>query len=177
MTPTLTRTEDEPLIPPYGNELKTLLVESTEAQELRKYAESLPSICLTTRAAYDLELLSTGAFSPLDRFMSSFDYQRVLEEMRLQSGHIFPIPITLPIENGHSVKPNREITLRDSRNNPLAVMQVEEIYEWNRPEYERKVLGTESIRHPLVTELGSWGDRFISGPLRVISTPQYYDFP
>ena len=45
----------------------------------------------------DLELLSTGAFSPLDRFMGREDHERVLEEMRLSNGSVFPISVTLPV--------------------------------------------------------------------------------
>ncbi|MEP6703372.1 MAG: hypothetical protein ABJB34_01050 [Acidobacteriota bacterium] len=66
------------LIAPYGGELKDLLVPPNEADELKLYAESLPSITLSERTACDLELLATGAFSPLDRFMGRADYESTL---------------------------------------------------------------------------------------------------
>src|SRR2546429_2251635 len=52
-----------------------------------------PSLQLAPRSVCDLELLATGAFSPLDRFMGRADYARVLDEMRLSCGQVFPIPI------------------------------------------------------------------------------------
>ena len=165
------------LIPPYGDEnLIDLLVEPSEVSELRKYSESLQSVSLSPRSVCDLELLATGAFTPLDRFMNSADYTRVVGEMRLSSGHLFPVPITLPVDRDAKLKPGQEITLRDPRNEPLALMMVDEIFEWNRRDYSQQVLGTDSIRHPLVTELASWGDRFISGKLRVLRLPRQYDF-
>ena len=82
------------LIEPYGGQLVDLVVSSDEAAELIEYAKTLASIRLSERSICDLEMLATGAFSPLDRFMTSADYSRVLNEMRLASGHIFPVPVT-----------------------------------------------------------------------------------
>jgi sulfate adenylyltransferase len=165
------------LIAPYGNELVNLVVDPDEIAELRRCAESLPSITLSHFHVCDLELLSTGAFSPLDRFMGKADYQRVLSEMRLASGHIFPIPITLPIGKEISVNEGQDITLRNSKNELLAVMTVHENYGYCPAEYLRAVLNSESVRHPLVTESVKWGARNISGPIRVLALPRYYDFP
>ena len=157
--------------------LVNLIAGSDEAADLRRYAETLPSITLSARSMCDLELLATGAFTPLDRFMTSSDYRRVLGEMRLASGHLFPVPVTLPIPSDGDPKLDSEIALRDAKNNAVAVMRVEEIFQWDRAEYSRSVLGTNSVRHPLVTEIERWGDRFISGPVRVIKPARYYDFP
>jgi len=85
-----------PLIPPYKGKLIDLLVSGEERDELIRTASHLPSVQLSSRSLCDLELLATGAFSPLDRFMGKADYERVLEEMRLADGTLFPIPITLP---------------------------------------------------------------------------------
>lgn len=148
-----------------------------EAAEQKKYAETLPSLQLSARGVCDLELLATGAFSPLDRFMGRADYLSVLGEMRLADGHIFPVPVTLPADPATGIGEGSEIALRDPKNNVLAVMTVEEIYEWDRREYSWQVLGTESARHPLVAEMRHWGNLNISGPLRVIGIPRYYDFP
>ncbi len=164
------------LIPPYGGQLIDLRVPPEEVEELKAYATRLPSIQLSPRATCDLELLAVGAFSPLDRFMGREDYQRVLDEMRLASGHIFPIPVTLPVEPDPAIRLDQEITLRDAKNNLLAVMRIEEIYEWDREEAAQKVFGTQDFRHPLVAEMHSWGPLFISGPLRVLQLPRHYDF-
>ena len=164
------------LIPPYGGELVDLLVSPGELARLKSYANKLPSIQLSTRAVCDLELLAVGSFSPLDRFMGKQDYQRVLDEMRLTSGHIFPIPITLPVEPGPAIRLGQEIALRNDKNNLLAVMTIEEIYEWNRDEAAQKVFGSLDLRHPLVAEMHRWGKLNVSGRLRVLQLPPHHDF-
>ena len=165
------------LIPPYGGELVDLTVGPEEFDDLWAHAGTLPSIQLSDRAVCDLELLATGGFSPLDRFMGLEDHRRVVEEMRLTSGHLFPIPVTLPVDIDAPVSLDREIALRDANNDLLAIMRVESIYPWDHQQVARNVFGTLDARHPLVAEMERWGPLNISGPLRVLRIPQHFDFP
>ena len=167
------------LIPPYGDTLVDLTVAKEAAQELRELKECashLTSLRLSERAVCDLELLATGAFSPLDCFMGKADHERVLQEMRLANGHVFPIPVTLPIEAGIDVRLDEDVALRDSRNELLAVMTVEEIYEYDREYVARCLLGTTDLRHPFVAEMHRWERFNIAGKLRVLQLPRHYDF-
>lgn len=164
------------MIPPYNGSLIDLVVAEQERGELRAYAGKLPSLQLSARSVCDLELLATGAFSPLDRFMGMADHQRVLDEMRLANGAVFPIPITLPVDREQPIALDREMALRDERNELLAVLTIEEIYEWDLDEVAARVFGTRDSRHPLVAEMNQWGKLNISGRLRVIQLPRHYDF-
>src|SRR5215216_5882639 len=74
-------------------------------------AKLLPAVRLSERALCDLEQLATGAFGPLDRFMGAEDYARVLEEMRLAGGRLFPRPVTLPVGPDEPLKLDREVAL------------------------------------------------------------------
>lgn len=166
------------LIAPYGGVLKNLLVDDPkEILELKNYAAHLPSLQLSARALCDLEMLTSGAFSPLDCFMNRADYESVIGEMRLTNGFVFPIPVTLPVNAEGGVRENTEIALRDVKNNLVAVMKVEEIYEWNQEVFAAEVLGTTDLGHPLVSESAAWGKFNISGNLKVLELPKYYDFP
>ena len=173
MTETTTETS---LISPYGGALVDLLAAGDEAEELSAHASTLESVQLSERALCDLELLATGGFSPLDRFMGEADHRSVLDDMRLTSGHLFPIPVTLPVEPSPAIGLGREIALRDSTNEVLAVMAVDEVYEWDRVEVGDKVFGTRDPRHPLVAEMHRWGKLNISGRLRVLRLPRRHDF-
>ncbi len=164
------------LITPYGGKLVNLVVSGEERQELIARSTRLPSVKISARAMCDLELLATGAFSPLDRFMRKADYERVLTEMRLTDGTLFPIPVTLPVDEDQLPTWGEAITLCDARNNTLAVMQIEEVYHWDALREARLVLGTTDPRHPLVSEMVSWGKVYVSGELKVIDLPKYYDF-
>ena len=164
------------LISPYCGELVNLLVEDEKRRELTEHANKLPSLQLSPRSLCDLELLSVGAFSPLDRFMGKTDYTAVLEKMRLANGTLFPIPITLPVQGVQCIREGKDIALRNPKNELLAIMTVEEVFEWSISHEARLVLGTNDVRHPLIAEMASWGKRYISGPLKVINLPKHYDF-
>lgn len=164
------------LISPYGGSLIDLRVSSESAAQFRAHANQLSSIQLSERAACDLELLATGAFSPLDRFMGKGSFERVLEEMRLASGFVFPIPVTLSVDAQQNISLDQEVALRDGRNDLLAIMTIEEIYEWDLPRVARSVFGTEDVRHSLIAEMHRWGPLNISGPLEVLQLPRHYDF-
>ncbi|MCC6858466.1 MAG: bifunctional sulfate adenylyltransferase/adenylylsulfate kinase [Bryobacterales bacterium] len=163
------------LIEPYGGRLVDLLARE-DAGDLARHAAGLPSLQLTPRSLCDLELLATGAFSPLTRFCGREDYFSILETLRLAGGTLFPIPITLSVHDVSGIPLDGEITLRNANNNPMAVMRVEEIFERD-PALELKQICGGNPHHPLAREMASWGRYCLSGALRVIQLPVHYDFP
>ena len=164
------------LIQPYGGELVDLLAAGEERESIMSRAALLPRLQLTQRNLCDLELLATGAFSPLKKFMGRDDYLSVLESMRLADGTLFPIPITLPVAPNPNISEGAEIALADEHNDLLAIMRVEEIYEWNREQEAKAAYSTTDPRHPLVAEMENWGELCISGEIKVVRLPKYYDF-
>jgi sulfate adenylyltransferase len=164
------------LIAPLGGRLVDLQVAAADAAALRLEAARMPSLQLSDRAVCDLELLASGGFSPLDRFMSRADHDRVVGEMRLADGTLFPIPVTLPVDPGTDLRLDSTVALRDTRNDLLAVMTVEEIYAWDWRTVAREVFGTLDARHPLVAEMQRWGRLNASGRLRLLQPPARYDF-
>lgn len=164
------------LIEPYGGRLVNLISPSEEREELLNLASSLPRIQLSERAICDLELLATGGFSPLETFLNRADYERVIEEMRMANGTLFPIPVTLTVSKDSPIKLDARVVLTDSYNNLLAILCVEEVYDWVRDREAQLVCGTTDPRHPLVAEMNSWGETCISGRLQVLQLPPRYDF-
>src|SRR4051794_31984188 len=138
-----------PVIAPYGGTLVNLF-------DRVAGAETLPSIQVSERSRCDLELLATGGFSPLDRFMGRADYERVVAEMRLANGTLWPIPIALPVSDDAPVAVGHDVALRNAQNEILGVMTVAEIFA--RVD-ETPVFGTRDTRHPLVAEMQTWGRR------------------
>ncbi len=164
------------LITPYGDELVDLVVPQEEIPDVKRYANTLPSIQISDRSVCDLELLAVGAFSPLRGFMGRNDFVRCLEEMRLADGSLFPIPITLPVQPDQFIQLDRDIALRNSKNELLAIMTIEDMYQWDKNTTCQMFLGTTDLAHPLVSEMQSWGETHIAGRLRVVSLPRHYDF-
>ena len=168
--------QSDRLISPYGGTLVDLVVSGDAAEALKAQASRLPSLQVSERVVCDLELLATGAFSPLDRFMGQADFQRVCAEMRLADGTLFSIPVTLPAEPSDALHLDRDIALRNAKNELLAVLTLDEIYPWDRDQAARQVFGTTDARHPLVAEMHRWGPLNLSGRLRVLQLPRHYDF-
>lgn len=162
---------------PYHGNLVNLCVPDEARPDLEARAARLPAIVLSDRAACDLELLAIGGFSPLTQFMSSADVVRVLEEMRLANGVLFPIPITLPVTLPSGVGLGQEVALRDRSQTVLALMRIDEIATWDRQAFARHAFGTTDVKHPLVAELARWGEVNIAGPLQVLRLPIHNDFP
>lgn len=168
--------DEQNLVTPYGGELVDLIVSGPDREEWFSKAGGLTSIQLSGRSLCDLELLASGAFSPVNRFMGQEDYRSVLKDMRLADGTLFPIPITLPITPESGVEVGQEIALRNAKNDLLAVMKVEELYEWDVEDEAKSVCGTTDARHPLVAEMHGWGKRYVSGSLHVLDLPKHFDF-
>ena len=165
------------IISPYQNNLINLLVtDENEKRDLIARANHLPSLQLSARSVCDLELLAVGAFSPLDRFMTEADYRRVLTEMRLANGILFPIPITLPITSAAAASVGDSIALRNAKNELLAIMIVGEKFAWDWRTEEQHVLNTTDVRHPLVAEMQTWGNFYLSGAIKVLNLPRYHSF-
>jgi len=168
--------KENALISPYGGQLVDLVLKGEEREEWLKKAGGFETVRLTPRQSHDLELLAVGAFSPLDRFMGSEDYQSVLDEMKLADGTVWPIPITLTIDKEDLPEQDHWVTLRDVHNQIMAVMRLDEVFRFNWKEEAQKVYGTLDLKHPMVSEMVGWGDLCLSGELKVLNQPVYDDF-
>ncbi|KXK13075.1 MAG: bifunctional sulfate adenylyltransferase subunit 1/adenylylsulfate kinase [Chloroflexi bacterium OLB14] len=164
------------LIAPYGGKLVNLVVEGKEREELLAKAAQLPSIKITNRNLCDLELIATGGFSPLTTFMGKADYDRVLKEMRLADGTLFPLPITLTADPKELPTVGEELVLRNANFDVIAIMTLDEVYHWDPEKEAALAYGTNDPKHPMVSEMGRWGKVCISGPMKVLNLPKYYDF-
>jgi sulfate adenylyltransferase len=164
------------LIDPYGGKLVNLVVEGDEREDLIARSAQMPSIKITMRNLCDLELLATGGFSPLTTFMGKADYVRVLREMRLADGTMWPLPITLTADPRELPIVGEDLALRNSNFDLIAVMTLDEVYHWDPATEAALAYGTTDHRHPMVSEMERWGKVCISGPIKVVNLPKYHDF-
>ena len=116
--------------------------------DLISQSTQLPSLTLNDRQLQDLELLMVGAFSPLTGYLRQTDYQKVLSDMRLSSGEIWTIPITLGIkeEEVASFQENNPRTLQDNQNTPLALVSEIEIYPVDLVHEIEVVYGKDTLK-------------------------------
>lgn len=138
-----------------------------------------PSLILTDRQLCDLELILNGSFNPIQGFMGQNDYNEVLENMRLENGSIWTIPINLDVseEFAEKIKLHEDIILKDKEGFSLAHLTVSDIWEPDFKKESEIVFRTTSHAHPGVNYLFSHTKRFyIGGKLKLISDPRHYDY-
>ncbi len=164
------------LVQPHGGKLLPLLVEGEERDEALGRAGSLPQVMLNTREVSDLIMLGMGALSPLKGFLNREDYQCVLADMRLTSGLLWPIPVTLAtsMEHGQDIEEGQDIALIDRESSDIiGTMTVETKYSCDRREEALQVFGTDDSNHPGVASVFNQGDVYLGGPVKVFSEAGY----
>lgn len=163
-------------IPPYGGELKSLLLKGLELKEALEKAKTLQKIQMTTRERDDLIMMGIGAFSPLEGFMGKADWKRVCDEMRMADGTFWPIPITLSVteEIAKGLKQGQEVVLFNGENEELmGLMVVQEKYKIDRTYECKQVFKTDDIQHPGVAKVMAQGEVNLAGPVKVLSEGDY----
>ncbi len=163
----------------HGGELKELYLAEHEADEEKLRASDYPSWDLSPRQLCDIDLLLNGAFSPLEGFLGQADYEKVCDEMRLQSGALWPIPVTLDVseEFAEGVSEDDTIALRDVEGVLIATMKISDIWQPDKQSEAQRVFGTTDDSHPGVHYLRhKAGPVYLGGKVDGVEPPTFYDF-
>jgi sulfate adenylyltransferase len=141
-------------------------------QALQERAGNLFKVDLSPMNLSDLELLATGAMSPLTGFMGQADYERVVRDMRLSNNLLWSIPVTLAIdtETAAGISLDDEIALCED-GQVLAIMEVTEKYSYDKAAEAQLVYGTTDEAHPGVARLYKQGDVLLGGEIWVVELP------
>jgi len=164
---------------PHGGELKVLYLTERLADEEKDRARNYRSWDLSQRQLCDLDLLLSGAFSPLEGFLGEADYASVCNDMRLTSGVLWPMPVTLDVsgEFAASIATGETIGLRDVEGVLIATLEVSDIWQPDKESEAQRVFGTTDDTHPAVNYLfHQAGSHYVGGRLRGIEPPTYHDF-
>jgi sulfate adenylyltransferase len=154
----LTVTEAQPLIAPHGGKL----VDRTGPRP--DGIDRLEHVRLTSRELSDLDMLATGALSPLEGFMGRHDYERVVEEMRLERGLPWALPVCLAVDGAPR---GDEVALADESGRPLAILEVDEVYDYDREREADRCFRTTDENHPGVARLYAQKPFYLAGRVTV----------
>jgi sulfate adenylyltransferase len=148
---------------PHGGVLINLWDENYDFSYIGKSIE-LDNISLS-----DLELIGTGAYSPINGFLGQKDYESVVNQMRLDSGYVWSIPITLPVseEIAQSITVGDEVRL-DYQGTTYGVITVSDIYVPDKEKEAANVYGTTDREHPGVNKMFSRGNVYVGGKITLI---------
>ncbi len=164
-------------IPPHGGKLIDLLLTGAAAESAAADVDQYPKVPLGLREVADLEMLVTGAMSPLTGFLGEKDYRSVLSEMRLASGLPWSIPITLSVDDDGVKRVGRSdavtLTIDDQA---VAVLEVEERYRRDREVEAQAVFQTTDSAHPGVAALDRAGDWVLGGSVKGFRLSQHDTF-
>lgn len=163
------------IIQPHGGTLVNRMAEGDRREALLEASQMLPSIHISSRTLSDLELIGTGAFSPLRGFMNEQDYRSVLDTMRLADGTVWSIPITLPVseeEMGRLTLGTRAALIGEEDGLVYGVIDVESLYSVDLKEEARKVFKTDDPDHPGVQKLYERPPVYAGGAVEVLRRPE-----
>ena len=156
------------MIPPHGGRLINRLAQGDDAMRLADQAKGLPRLPLNRRELSDLDMIATGAMSPLEGFMCSDDYTNVRDFMRLKNGQVWSLPITLSAKGDpNAYKIGSQIALAEPNGDPVAIMDLEDKCKVDKELEADKVLQTTDRAHPGVQYLDSISDVYLGGKVKV----------
>jgi sulfate adenylyltransferase len=158
----MTAVATERLIRPHGGSL----VDRTG--ERPAGVENLERVTLTSREVSDLDLIASGALSPLEGFMGREDYERVVDEMRLANGLVWALPVCLAVP---SAPTGDRVAFADEAGNLLAVLEVDEVYEYDKTREAERCFRTADEAHPGVARLYAQHPLYLAGRVTVFDRP------
>ena len=167
------------IIEPHGGKLINCFCRADEVNKYKSEAVNYKSWTLTDRQICDLELILNGGFSPLDGFMNQENYNSVLNNNRLSDGTVWPMPIILDVKSeiADTVNDSDKLALRDKEGYLIAILEINDKWNYDKELEAKKVYGTTDITHTGVRYLfENGGDVCLGGKLIGIEHPHHHDF-
>ena len=166
------------LISPHGGKLVNREVKGTERKQLTLDTAELTRLSLSSRQVSDLVMIATGAYSPIEGFLGEADYREVVSNMRLASGVVWPIPITLAVtaDEANTLHDGRDVALYQD-DHLIGVLHFTEKYTYDKKREAEAVYRTTDPAHPGVRALYAQGDWLLGGPITLINLPSDLSFP
>lgn len=158
------------LVQPHGSDaLKPLVLSGQELSDSLTKSQFLPKINCSSREVGDIIMLGIGGFTPLDGFMNESDWQSVCDNMTMNNGLFWPIPITLST-NDEEVKVGDEVALVNAETTEIiATMTISEKYQIDKQHECNTVYKTTELDHPGVVMVMAQGKYNLAGKIKVLS--------
>ncbi len=168
---------------PHGGKLVNRVVTGKELEEELQRARQLPMIMVDLEAVITLEMIATGVLSPNEGFMNEDDYKSVLSNGRLKNGVVWPVPLSFaPIGDRNkqvitSLTIGDEVTLVDESKDPVAIMKIEDLFDYDKNFRASHLFGTTDRNHPGVDAIfRRMGDVALGGPIKLLKRVNWGPF-
>jgi sulfate adenylyltransferase len=160
------------MIPAHGGRLIDRIAKGEQREQLIAAASSAKTLTLNSRETSDLEMIGTGAMSPLEGFMGSADLDAVVKTCRLANGVVWPSAVTLS-NKGVDLAVGDQVALKNEAGKLLGMIEVSELYSYDKKAEGEGTLGTSDDAHPGMKYLNSIGDQYVAGDVWVIDLSDY----
>jgi len=162
------------MIQPHGGSLINKNLPKVEKERILRQIDEFKSIQVNPQTTKVIKNIGFGVFSPLEGFMNENNYRCVLEHMYLENNVAWPFPIVLDISDtkAKSFNVDDRIILTDPTEKPIALMDIEDIYSYDKREFAQKVYGTLDRAHPGVDSVFEMKEKLIGGEIFLINEPK-----
>lgn len=168
---------------PHGGVLVDRVATGEEREKGLEKAKTLPKIMIDLEAVITTEMIATGVLSPNDGFMQEDDYESVLKEGRLADGTIWPVPLSFaPVGNVNkdiiaNLTLGDQIALVDENETPIAILDIEDIFEYDKEMRAKHLFGTNDRNHPGVDSIyRRMGDTALGGQITLLNRADWGPF-
>jgi len=163
------------MIEPHGGKLVDRVVDEQHEEQLRSEVADAVSINLDGAVYQDLINISNGRYSPIEGFMTQNDFLKVVHDLTLEDGTVWPLPIVLDIDSDKTadLQPDEIAALRDPEGQLGGVINIKEIYKYNNSDVAMSVFGTDDTDHPGVRDLYDREDFLVGGDVYVFDQERY----
>ena len=168
---------------PHGGKLVNRVASGDELEEALAKVPNLAKIMIDLEAVITTEMIATGVLSPNDGFMKEADYESVLKEGRLADGTIWPVPLSFaPVGKTNreiiaNLSLGDEIALVDETERPIAILKVEDIFDYDKEMRAHHLFGTTDRKHPGVDSIyRRMGDTALGGQITLLNRANWGPF-
>lgn len=166
------------MIKPHGGVLINRVAQGKDKEFLLEKMKSAKKIKINDRQASDIEMISFGAFSPLEGFLNEKDYRSVISTLRLSSGIPWTMPVNLALseQDASVLKSGEDVLLYEENTGTVAMLSVEDVYHYDKEKESTSVFGTTDEKHPGVRNIYEQGSFYVGGKVTLLLPPKYAEF-
>lgn len=161
------------MIKPHGGRLVDRIDSDLDPSDF----DDIPEINLSHRTYQDVINVACGRFSPIEGFLTHSDFLKVVHDMTLEDGVVWPLPVVCDVdeEKAAELDPEGNALLVRPDGDPVGILTVHEVFKYNKEEAARNVFGTDDREHPGVAHFMNQDDFLVGGPITLFEYERYND--
>lgn len=152
------------MVRPHGNVLINRVIKDKSTD-----IDDFPTYEINTNLSEDIINVATGVFSPLKGFLCYNDLENIVKNKRLSNDVPWTIPILFDLDE-KNIKEGDSILLENKETGVRALLDIEDIYAYDKKTLVQEIYRTSDINHPGVTNTLNMKDKFIGGNITLLNS-------